>query len=133
MEFSLINTQIQKFDGDMVVVFANSKIDFADDNVQQLIKLNHFESKPGSTLLLSLVKGFKAKQVLVVGLGELPNSAKNYIKALTSASAILNSTQAKSAMIEQVEIEGFDQGWRHRMSARVLKDSGYKVQQVGVQ
>jgi leucyl aminopeptidase len=36
-------------------------------------------------------------------------------------------------MIEQVEIEGFDQGWRHRMSARVLKDSGYKVQQVGVQ
>jgi leucyl aminopeptidase len=133
VEFSLINTQIQKFDGDMVVVFANSKIDFADDNVQQLIKLNHFESKPGSTLLLSLVKGFKAKQVLVVGLGELPNSAKNYIKALTSASAILNSTQAKSAMIEQVEIEGFDQGWRHRMSARVLKDSGYKVQQVGVQ
>ncbi|MBT5164824.1 MAG: leucyl aminopeptidase [Candidatus Thioglobus sp.] len=117
----------------MVVVFATSKIDFADDNVQQLIKLNHFESKPGSTLLLSLVKGFKAKQVLVVGLGELPNSAKNYIKALTSASAILNSTQAKSAMIEQVEIEGFDQGWRHRMSARVLKDSGYKVQQVGVQ
>ncbi|MBT3446385.1 MAG: leucyl aminopeptidase [Candidatus Thioglobus sp.] len=117
----------------MVVVFANSKIDFADDNVQQLIELNHFESKPGSTLLLSLVKGFKAKQVLVVGLGELPNSAKNYIKALTSASAILNSTQAKSAMIEQVEIEGFDQGWRHRMSARVLKDSGYKVQQVGVQ
>ena len=133
MEFSLINTQIQKFDGDMVVVFANSKIDFADDNVQQLIELNHFESKPGSTLLLSLVKGFKAKQVLVVGLGELPNTAKNYIKALTSASAILNSTQAKSAMIEQVEIEGFDQGWRHRMSARVLKDSGYKVQQVGVQ
>jgi len=133
VEFSLINTQIQKFDGDMVVVFANSKIDFADDNVQQLIKLNHFESKPGSTLLLSLVKGFKAKQVLVVGLGELPNTAKNYIKALTSASAILNSTQAKSAMIEQVEIEGFDQGWRHRMSARVLKDSGYKVQQVGVQ
>jgi len=133
VEFSLINTQIQKFDGDMVVVFANSKIDFADDNVQQLIELNHFESKPGSTLLLSLVKGFKAKQVLVVGLGELPNSAKNYIKALTSASAILNSTQAKSAMIEQVEIEGFDQGWRHRMSARVLKDSGYKVQQVGVQ
>ena len=124
---------MQKFDGDMVVVFANSKIDFADDNVQQLIELNHFESKPGSTLLLSLVKGFKAKQVLVVGLGELPNSAKNYIKALTSASAILNSTQAKSAMIEQVEIEGFDQGWRHRMSARVLKDSGYKVQQVGVQ
>jgi len=133
VEFSLINTPVQKFDGDMVVVFANSKIDFADDNVQQLIELNHFESKPGSTLLLSLVKGFKAKQVLVVGLGELPNTAKNYIKALTSASAILNSTQAKSAMIEQVEIEGFDQGWRHRMSARVLKDSGYKVQQVGVQ
>ncbi|WPE18291.1 leucyl aminopeptidase [Candidatus Thioglobus autotrophicus] len=133
MEFSLINTPVQKFDGDMVVVFANSEATFGDANIQQLIELNHFESKSGSTLLLNLVQGFKAKQVLVLGLGELPNNAKNYIKALTAASSILSSTKAKSTMIEQVNIEGFDENWRHRVSARVLKDAEYEIQQVGAQ
>ena len=124
---------MQKFDGDMVVVFANSEATFGDANIQQLIELNHFESKSGSTLLLNLVQGFKAKQVLVLGLGELPNNAKNYIKALTAASSILSSTKAKSTMIEQVNIEGFDENWRHRVSARVLKDAEYEIQQVGAQ
>jgi leucyl aminopeptidase len=133
VEFSLINTPVQKFDGDMVVVFANSEATFGDANIQQLIELNHFESKSGSTLLLNLVQGFKAKQVLVLGLGELPNNAKNYIKALTAASSILSSTKAKSTMIEQVNIEGFDENWRHRVSARVLKDAEYEIQQVGAQ
>ena len=117
----------------MVVVFANSEATFGDANIQQLIELIHFESKSGSTLLLNLVQGFKAKQVLVLGLGELPNNAKNYIKALTAASSILSSTKAKSTMIEQVNIEGFDENWRHRVSARVLKDAEYEIQQVGAQ
>ncbi len=124
---------MQKFDGDMVVVFANSEATFGDANIQQLIELNHFESKPGSTLLLNLVQGFKAKQVLVLGLGKLPNSAKNYIKALTAASSILSATKAKSTMIEQVNVEGFDENWRHRISARVLKDAEYEIQQVGAE
>ncbi len=133
MEFSLINTQIQKFDGDMVVVFANSESTFNDANIQSLIELNHFESKAGEVLLLSLVQGFKARQVLVVGLGEKPNTAKNYIKALTSAGRILTSSKAKSSMIEQANIEGHDENWRHRISARVLKDAEYQIQQVGAQ
>mgnify|MGYP002640727921 FL=1 len=133
MEFSLINTPVQKFDGDMVVVFANSEATFGDANIQQLIELNHFESKPGTTLLLNLVQGFKAKQVLVLGLGKLPNNAKNYIKALTAASSILSATKAKSTMIEQVNVEGFDESWRHRISARVLKDAEYEIQQVGAE
>ena len=124
---------MQKFDGDMVVVFANSEATFGDANIQQLIELNHFESKPGTTLLLNLVQGFKAKQVLVLGLGKLPNNAKNYIKALTAASSILSATKAKSTMIEQVNVEGFDESWRHRISARVLKDAEYEIQQVGAE
>ena len=133
MEFSLINTQIQKFDGDMVVVFANSESTVNDVNIQSLIELNHFESKAGETLLLSLVQNFKARQVLVVGLGEQPNTAKNYIKALTSAGRILSSSKAKSSMIEQVTVEGYDENWRHRISARVLKNAEYQIQQVGAE
>ena len=133
MEFSLINTQIQKFDGDTVVVFSNSEATFDNVNIQQLIELNHFESKPGATLLLSLVQGFKANKVIVVGLGDLPNNAKNYIKALTAVSGILSSTKTKSAMIAQVDIEDFDESWTHKVSARVLKDADYEIQQVGAQ
>ena len=117
----------------MVVVFANSESTFNDANIQSLIELNHFESKAGEILLLSLVQGFKARQVLVVGLGEKPNTAKNYIKALTSVGRILTSSKAKSSMIEQANIEGHDENWRHRISARVLKDAQYQIQQVGAQ
>ncbi|MCH9750078.1 MAG: leucyl aminopeptidase [Proteobacteria bacterium] len=117
----------------MVVVFANSESTVNDVNIQSLIELNHFESKAGETLLLSLVQNFKARQVLVVGLGEQPNTAKNYIKALTSAGRILSSSKAKSSMIEQVTVEGYDENWRHRISARVLKNAEYQIQQVGAE
>lgn len=117
----------------MVVVFANSESTVNDVNIQSLIELNHFESKVGETLLLSLVQNFKARQVLVVGLGEQPNTAKNYIKALTSAGRILSSSKAKSSMIEQVTVEGYDENWRHRISARVLKNAEYQIQQVGAE
>jgi len=113
--------------------FSNSEATFDNVNIQQLIELNHFESKPGATLLLSLVQGFKANKVIVVGLGDLPNSAKNYIKALTAASGILSSTKTKSAMIAQVDIEDFDESWTHKVSARALKDADYEIQQVGAQ
>jgi len=133
VEFSLINTQIQNFDGDCVVVFSNSEADFADANIQNLIELNHFESKAGSTLLLNLVDGFKAKQVIVLGMGDVANTAKNYIKALTVTSGVLNTIKSKSVMIEALEIEGFDEKWSHRIAARVLQNANYEIEKVGVE
>jgi leucyl aminopeptidase len=132
MKFSLIDTPIQNFDGDCVVVFTNSEVAVSDSNTQQLIELNNFESKPGTTLLLNLVDGFKATQVVVLGMGDLPNTAKNYIKALTSASGVLNTIKSKSVMIEALDIDDFDENWSHRMAARVLQNANYEIQQVGV-
>ncbi|MDG2395440.1 leucyl aminopeptidase [Candidatus Thioglobus sp.] len=132
MEFSLIDTTVQSFDGDCVVIFTNLDTTVNDNNVQQLIDLNNFESKPGSTLLLNLVGGFKAKQLVVVGIGKAPNTAKNYIKALTAASSVLNTIKSKSVMIEAVEINDFDEQWSHRVAARVLQNANYGIQQVGV-
>jgi len=132
MEFSLIDTTIQSFDGDCVVIFTNLDATVSDNNVQQLIDLNNFESKPGSTLLLNLVGGFKAKQLVVVGMGKAPNKAKNYIKALTAASSVLNTIKSKSVMIEAVEINDFDEQWSHRVAARVLQNANYEIKQVGI-
>jgi hypothetical protein len=95
MKFSLINEQIQNFDGDCVVVFLNAKTTFNNVAIQQLIELNNFESKAGSTLLLNLVDDFKAKQIIVAGMGDMPNTAKNYIKTLTAINEALNSIKAK--------------------------------------
>ena len=132
MEFSLINESIQQFDGDVVVVFVNNETVFDDPSVQSLIELNSFEVKPGNILRLNLVQGFKAKHVVVVGLGELPTTDKNYIKALNSAHAAFNDIKAKSVMVMQVEVDKFDSSWVNRTTARVLQNSNYQIEKVGL-
>ena len=131
MDFSLINQTIQNFDGDSVVVFSNTDSNSNDAALQELIELNHFEFKAGKVLSLNLVKGFKAKHVLVVGLGDTPTTDKNYIKALVAVSDALTTAKIKSTMIQQVEIEGCDQQWTQRTTARVMQNSTYQIQKVG--
>jgi len=131
MDFSLINQTIQNFDGDSVVVFSNTDSNSNDAALQELIELNHFEFKAGKVLSLNLVKGFKAKHVLVVGLGDTPTTDKNYIKALAAVSDTLTTAKIKSTMIQQVEIEGCDQQWTQRTTARVMQNSTYQIQKVG--
>lgn len=131
MDFSLINQTIQNFDGDSVVVFSNTDSNSNDAALQELIELNHFEFKAGKVLSLNLVKGFKAKHVLVVGLGDTPTTDKNYIKALVAVSDTLTTAKIKSTMIQQVEIEGCDQQWTQRITARVMQNSTYQIQKVG--
>ncbi|HAO70557.1 MAG TPA: leucyl aminopeptidase, partial [Gammaproteobacteria bacterium] len=101
MEFSLINQTIQHFDGDSVVVFSNTDTDLNDAALRQLIELNQFESKAGKILSLNLVEGFKAKHIIVVGLGDAPTTDKNYIKALVAVSDALATVKIKSTMIQQ--------------------------------
>ncbi len=131
MEFSLINTTIQQFDGDCVVVFSNSEVANDDSNIQQLIELSNFESKTGTTLLLNLVAGFKAKQVIVVGMDKAPNTSKNYIKALSAVSGVLNNLKSKTVMIQALDVDGFDESWMHRTGARVLQNATYEIQKLG--
>ena len=131
MEFSLINETIQHFEGDSVVVFSNSNVVFDDENIQKLIALNHFESKSGKVLLLSLVSGFKSKQVIVAGLGDAIVNAKDYVKALSAVSVVLAEIKAKNLMIQHVEIKGFDEPWVHKITAKVMHNESYEVQKVG--
>ncbi|BBB22305.1 leucyl aminopeptidase [Abyssogena phaseoliformis symbiont OG214] len=131
MEFSLINETIQHFEGDGVVVFSNADTVFDDENVQKLIELNHFESKSGKVLLLSLAAGFKSKQVIVAGLGDTPVDAKDYVKALNAVSVVLAEIKAKNLMIQNIEIKGFDESWVHKTTAKVMRNATYEVQKIG--
>ena len=133
MEFSLINRAIQHFDGDATVVFANTDTSFDDQAVQSLIELNHFEAKVGKVLCLSLVDGFKANNVIVVGLGDTPTTDKNYIKALLSASTALEGIKAKSIMIQQLDVDQHDESWTQRTTARVMQNTTYQIQKVGTE
>ncbi|BBB24475.1 leucyl aminopeptidase [Isorropodon fossajaponicum endosymbiont JTNG4] len=131
MEFSLINETIQHFEGGSVIVFCNSNMVFDDENIQTLIELNHFESKSGKVLLLSLVSGFKSRQVIVAGLGDAPVDAKDYVKALNAVSVVLAEIKAKNLMIQSVEIKGFDESWAHKTTAKVMHNATYEVQKIG--
>ena len=131
MEFSLIEQTIQYFDGDSVVVFSSIDTSFDNQEIQGLIELNHFESKAGKLLSLNLVDGFKAKHVIVAGLGDAPITDKNYTKALVAVSAALANTKVKSIMIQQVEVDGRDQQWVQRTTARVMQNATYQIQKVG--
>ncbi len=131
MEFSLIEQTIQYFDGDSVVVFSSIDTSFDNQEIQGLIELNHFESKAGKLLSLNLVDGFKAKHVIVAGLGDAPITDKNYTKALVAVSAALANTKVKSTMIQQVEVDGRDQQWVQRTTARVMQNATYQIQKVG--
>jgi leucyl aminopeptidase len=131
MEFSFSQSSIQNFKGDSVVVFSSADAVFDNQPLQQLIELNHFESKPGSVLVLSLVEGFQAKQVIVAGLGALPTSRKNYVKALEAASKALENIKATNALIEAHKIENCSSVWMQRTSARVMENATYKIQKVG--
>jgi leucyl aminopeptidase len=131
MEFSFSQSSIQNFKGDSVVVFSSADAVCDNQPLQQLIELNHFESKPGSVLVLSLVEGFQAKQVIVAGLGALPTSRKNYVKALEAASNALENIKATNALIEAHKIENCSSVWMQRTSARVMENATYKIQKVG--
>lgn len=133
MEFSLFNQKIQDFDGDCAVVFLTTEQNSENVQINEAVALNHFDAKAGKSLNLGPVDGFKAKYVLLLGLGESPITAKNYQKSLSTLVAFLNETKAKSVAIDCVDIEGFNSNWVERFSARVMKNSAYRIEKVGAE
>ena len=131
MEFSLTNQTVQNFDGDCSVLFAFSDKSNDDQAIQALIDLNHFKAKVGKKLSLNFVDGFKVSRVIVIGLGEVELSAKNYAKALISLTDTLEGEKVKSALIEEVNVDGCDQSWVYKTTARVMQNSIYQIEKVG--
>jgi leucyl aminopeptidase len=132
MEFSLSNQLVQHFDGDCSVVFAFDDSNNKDLNIQELVELNNFDAKAGNTMTLNNVAGFKTSITIVLGLSDMPVTAKNYQKALRSLASKLKELKVMSVMIEQVSVDGLDKSWTYSTTARVMQNETYLVNKVGV-
>ena len=132
MDFFVTHQAVDHYSGDCSVAFASK--DKSNDNriIQTYLDLHRFEPKLANTLMLGNVEGYKSRRVLVVGLGELPLTKKNFIKALKSLSSAMSNSKVKNVVIPSVEVEGADESWIQISIARVLKNESYKVNKVGV-
>ena len=132
MDFFVTHQAVDHYSGDCSVTFASK--DKSNDNriIQTYLDLHRFEPKLANTLMLGNVEGYKSRRVLVVGLGELPLTKKNFIKALKSLSSAMSNSKVKNVVIPSVEVEGADESWIQISNARVLKNESYKVNKVGV-
>ena len=132
MDFFVTHQAVDHYSGDCSVAFASK--DKSNDNriIQTYLDLHRFEPKLANTLMLGNVEGYKSRRVLVVGLGELPLTKKNFIKALKSLSSAMSNSKVNNVVIPSVEVEGADESWIQISIARVLKNESYKVNKVGV-
>ena len=132
MDFFVTHQAVDHYSGDCSVAFASK--DKSNDNriIQTYLDLHRFEPKLANTLMLGNVEGYKSRRVLVVGLGELPLTKKNFIKALKSLSSAMSNSKVKNVVIPSVEVEGADESWIQISVARVLKNESYKVNKVGI-
>ena len=132
MDFFVTHQAVDHYSGDCSVAFASK--DKSNDNriIQTYLDLHRFEPKLANTLMLGNVEGYKSRRVLVVGLGELPLTKKNFIKALKSLSSAMSNSKVKNVVIPNVEVEGADESWIQISIARVLKNESYKVNKVGL-
>jgi len=132
MDFFVTHQAVDHYSGDCSVAFASK--DKSNDNriIQTYLDLHRFEPKLANTLMLGNVEGYKSRRVLVVGLGELPLTKKNFIKALKSLSSAMSNSKVKNVVIPSVEVEGADESWIQISIARVLKNESYKINKVGV-
>jgi len=133
MEFSLFNQSIEHFDGDLSVVFGIEGVAFDDAQVDDLAKISSFDFKLGATLVLNSVPGYKADRLLVVGLGKDDITNKSMIKVIESIASSVNSSKAKTVCINNINIDNIGQDWLHRNIARIVKNSIYKIQKVGLE
>ena len=132
MDFFVTHQAVDHYSGDCSVAFASKYKSNDNRIIQTYLDLHRFEPKLANTLMLGNVEGYKSRRVLVVGLGELPLTKKNFIKALKSLSSAMSNSKVKNVVIPSVEVEDADESWIQISIARVLKNESYKVNKVGV-
>jgi len=105
MEFTVTNQSIEQYSGDCCVVFVHQDQPYPNNDLQGLIALNNFDAKIANTLSLNRVEGFKTPRLLVVGLGDAPVTAKNYVKAIQSLATALESAKVGNVFLPSVEVD----------------------------
>ncbi|MEY8248126.1 MAG: leucyl aminopeptidase [Bermanella sp.] len=94
--------------------------------IGQLLNNQDFKAKAGDSQLIPMAHG---PRLILMGLGELPVSASNFIKAVNGAAKTLKSSAADDALIDlsNIEIQGHDQDWALRQLAQSFQNSLYHL------
>jgi len=133
MEFSLTQQAVELFEGDCAVVFAFEGESQVNSDLAQLLELNQFEANNGKTVVLSRVQGFRANRVIVVGLGGVPLTGKNFAKAINALSSEMRSSKVKSATLSSINVDGQDESWTQQAIAKILQNASYQVEKYGIE
>ena len=133
MKFYLEKKALAVIDVDFVVKFCFLKQKQQNSDLQKLLELNYFTAEIAKTLILNRVSAFKANRLLVIGIGEKPIKAKDYVKVINSAISTLNNFNAKSVAIEKIDIADQDESWAHKMIAFLFESSNYQIEKVGLE
>ena len=133
MEFSVTHQAIDLYSGDCAVVFVFKDQVQQNIDLQDLLTLNNFDSKVANTLALSRVKSYKASRLIVVGVGELPLSGKNYVKSMLSLASALETAKVINVMLPSIDVDGKDELWVQQITARVLQNASYQVDKHGIE
>jgi leucyl aminopeptidase len=133
MEFSVTHQAIDLYSGDCAVVFVFKDQVQQNTDLQDLLTLNNFDSKVANTLALSRVKSYKTSRLIVVGVGELPLSGKNYVKSMLSLASALETAKVINVMLPSIDVDGKDELWVQQITARVLQNASYQVDKHGIE
>ncbi|MFO1419125.1 MAG: leucyl aminopeptidase [Methylotetracoccus sp.] len=112
--------------------------DKSDGALKRLIKRDHFDGKPGDTLLINGVKeldGCKCERVLLVGLGKKSElDTSKFRKVLAATLKGLRDSHAKTAAIAllEVDVDGHDgdTAWMVRQAVEIFEAGSYRFTQM---
>lgn len=134
MEFTLVQSSVTDYQGAAVILPVTSEGSQPSATAQmdqklggfitQLIENKDLKAKAGDTIVIPQATG---PRLILVGVGKLPVSGKDFIKAMQAAAKTLKGSAASDALINitGVEINNFDGAWAHAQLAQAFQDSLY--------
>jgi len=134
MQFKLSQASLNDYSGQAIIVPLTSKGDQPaasqavdkDLNgfIAQLLSNKDFKAKPGDSQLVPVANG---PRLILMGLGELPVTPADFIKAVNGAAKTLKASAANDALVDLagIEVQGQDQDWALRQLAQAFQNSLY--------
>jgi leucyl aminopeptidase len=131
IEFLSTNKDITAIEDSCVVIGFFEDEPSQYDSINQLIKQKFLNPKLEKTQYLNHLEGFKASQIILLGLGEKENfKAKQHQKTILSLMACVKANKIQSLTLENWSVNEKEEAWITQQSVKLIQDSLYQVQKV---
>lgn len=101
--------------------------------IARRLKSGDFSGKPSAALLLHEPPGLAASKLLLIGSGELPLSAEDYLKILRTTARCLGETTVATAVttLADTPVRDRDLFWKSQQLTRLLGEASYRFSRDG--